>query len=147
MSTTHDTQVPTTAEREGNRHGGLLRSGLLATLAAVLATTAAAAIAKAAGVDFELPDGGASIPLGGFGVLTGFFSLVGLALAAALGRWSSRPAEHFVRTAVTLTAVSLVPPFLVGADAATAVALVVLHLLAAVFVVPALARGLRRRTG
>ena len=36
-----------------------------------------------------------------------------------------------MRTTVALTAVSLVPPLLAGAEAATAVALVVLHLVAA----------------
>jgi hypothetical protein len=63
--------------------------------------------------------------------------------AAALLRWSARPAELFVWTAVTLTGISLVPPLLAGSDAATAATLVVLHLLAAAVVVPALARSLR----
>lgn len=44
---------------------------------------------------------------------------------------------------MALTALSLVPPFLAAADTATAVTLVVLHLLAAAVVVPAVARSLR----
>ena len=75
--------------------------------------------------------------------MTGFFSLVGVVLAAALLRWSARPAERFVRTTVALTAVSLVPPVLSGAGAATVVTLVALHLVAAAVMVPALARSLR----
>ena len=74
--------------------------------------------------------------------MTGFFCIVGVAIAAALSRWSARPAERFVQTAVTLTAVSLVAPLLSGGAAATIVALVALHLIAAVVMIPALARSL-----
>ena len=125
---------------------GLAGAGLLATLAAMVATTLAAALARALGVDFAIPDGGATIPLSGFATVTGFFSLVGVALAVALLRWSARPAERFVWTAVPLTAISLVPPFLAGADAATVTALVLLHLVAAAVMIPALVRSLRTRT-
>lgn len=120
----------------------LVVSGLLASLAAAAATTAGAALARALGVDFEVPDGGESIPVGGFAVVTGFFSLVGVVIAAALQRWGSRPAEQFVATAVALTVVSLVPPFLVGASPRTVGALVVLHLVAAAVVVPVVSRVL-----
>ena len=125
---------------------GTAGTGLLATLAAMVATTLAAALARALGVDFAIPDGGATIPLSGFATVTGFFSLVGVALAVALLRWSARPAERFVWTAVSLTAISLVPPFLAGADAATVTALVLLHLVAAAVMIPALVRSLRTRT-
>ncbi|MDD9350522.1 DUF6069 family protein, partial [Mumia sp.] len=96
----------------------LVGVGVLATLAAVVVTTLAAALARAAGVDLEVSDGEA-IPLAGISVVTGFFSLVGVVIAAALLRWSARPAVWFVRTTVSLTALSLVPPFLAEADAAT----------------------------
>jgi predicted membrane-bound mannosyltransferase len=56
---------------------------LIATLAAMVATTLAAALAQAVGVDFEIPDGGESIPLPGFAVMTGFFSVVGLSRSPA----------------------------------------------------------------
>src|SRR6476646_6958874 len=126
-----------------HRLRGLAGTGLIATLATMLATSLAAALAEAVGVDFEVPDGGETIPLSGFAVVTGFFSVVGIVIAAALLRWSARPAERFVRTAVSLTAVSLVPPFLSGADAATTVALVGLHPVAAAVMIPTLARALR----
>ena len=125
---------------------GLAVTGFVATLAAMVATTLAAALAQAVGVDFEVPDGGETIPLSGFAVVTGFFSVVGVVMAAALLRWSARPAERFVRTAVTLTAISLVPPVLSEADTATTTALLGLHLVAATVMIPTLARSLRTRT-
>lgn len=126
-------------------HGllGLAVTGLVATLAAMVATTSAAALAQVVGVDFEVPAGGETIPLSGLAVVTGFFSVVGTVIAAALLRWSVRPAERFVWTTVTLTGISLVPPLVSGADAATTAALVGLHLVAATVMIPSLARSLR----
>ena len=121
---------------------GLAVTGFVAALVAMAATTLVAALAKGVGVDFEVPDGGETIPLAGFAVVTGVFSVVGIVIAVALLRWSARPAEWFVRTAVSLTAVSLVPPFLSGANAATTTALVGLHLIAAAVMIPTLARSL-----
>jgi hypothetical protein len=131
----------------GRRFRRLARTGLVATPAAMAATTLAAALAMAAGVDFEIPDGGATIPLPGFAVVTGFFSVVGVVIAAALLRWSARPAERFTVTAVSLTAVSFIPPLVSGADAATVTALLGLHLVPAAVMIPALVRSLRTRNG
>ncbi|MGC4772550.1 DUF6069 family protein [Micromonospora sp. DT44] len=127
-------------------HGllGLAGVGLAATVAAMVTTTLAAALAGAAGVDFEIPEGGEAIPLAGFSVVTGVFSVVGVVLAVVLGRFSARPADRFLWTAVALTAISLVPPFVCGAASATAAALVVLHLVAAAVMVPALTWRLGR---
>jgi hypothetical protein len=130
-----------------HRLRGLAGTGFVAALAAMVATTLAAALAQAVGVDFEVPDGGETIPLSGFAVVTGFFSVVGTVIAVALLRWSARPAERFVWTAVSLTAISLVPPFLSGANAATITALLGLHLVPAAVMIPVLARSLRSRTG
>lgn len=124
----------------------LVGTGLLATLGAVVATTLVAALARGVGVELEVPEGGETIPLSGIAFVTGVFSFVGVVIAAALLRWSARPNEHFVRTAVALTALSLVPPWLVGAAASTSVALVVLHLVAAAVMIPALARALGTST-
>jgi hypothetical protein len=129
--------------RFARRLGRLAVTGALATSAATATTTLAAAAARALGVDFAVPEGGESIPLAGFAVVTAFFSTVGVVIAAALLRWSTRPAERFVSTAVALTGLSLVPPFLSGSGVATVTALVGLHLVAASVMVPALARGLR----
>ncbi|MET0838066.1 MAG: DUF6069 family protein, partial [Marmoricola sp.] len=114
-----------------HRLRGLAVTGFTATLAAMVATALSAALARAVGVDFQVPDGGETIPVSGVAVVTGFFSVVGVVMAAALLRWSARPAERFVWAAVSLTAISLVPPLLSGADAATVTALIGLHLVAA----------------
>ena len=129
-----------------HRLRGLAGTGFIATLAAMVATTLAAALARAVGVDFEVPDGDETIPLSGFAVVTGFFSVVGIVIAVALLRWSARPAERFVWTAASLTAISLVPPLLSGANTATTTALLGLHLVPAAVMIPTLARSLRTRT-
>lgn len=127
-----------------HRLRGLLGAGLLAVLAAVVVTTVVAALARAAGADLEVGAGeGEAIPLSGIAFVTGVLSLVGVVLAAALMRWTARPAQRFVQVAVALTAVSLVPPLLAEATAGTTGTLVGLHLVAAAVVVPALARSLR----
>ncbi|MET7806685.1 DUF6069 family protein [Micromonospora chersina] len=150
MNSTDDTGVVAVpaAGRTGHTHrfGGFALTGLVATLAAMVATTLAAALAQAAGVDFEIPDGGEAIPLPGFAVVTGFFSLVGVVIAVALLRWSARPAQRFLWTAVSLTAISLVPPLVAGADTATTVTLLGLHLVPAAVMIPTLTRSLRTRT-
>lgn len=148
-STNYSRVVPGPASaRTGRPHGirGVVGTGLLAALAAMVATTLAGALARAMGVDFEVADG-ESIPLSGITVVTGSFSVVGIAIAGALLRWSASPAHRFVWIAVTLTALSLVPPFLTEANAATITALLVLHLVAATVMIPALARSLPSRTG
>lgn len=134
-----------TRSRPVHRFRRLAVTGLLATAAATVVTTMAAALAQAVGVDFAIPDGGETIPLPGFAVVTGFFSLVGVVIAAALLRWSARPDQRFVWTAVTLTVVSLVPPLISGAAAGTVAALLVLHLVPAAVMIPSLARALRPR--
>ncbi|MEU8340490.1 DUF6069 family protein [Spirillospora sp. NPDC048832] len=131
---------------QAHRFRRLTGTGLLAALAAMAATTVAAALAKAAGADFEIPDGGESIPLPGFAVVTGFFSVVGIVIAAALLRWSARPAALFLWTTVPLAAVSLVPPLVSGASTATVTALLGLHVVPAVVMIPTLARTLRTLT-
>ncbi|MGH1564308.1 DUF6069 family protein [Mumia sp. DW29H23] len=142
-----DTRVVADAGTAQTRHAHQLRrlagTGLGATLVAMVATTLVAAIARAAGVSLEIPEGGETIPLPGVAVMTGFFSVVGVVIAAALRRRSTRPADRFVRTTVALTALSFVPPFLVDASTATITTLLGLHLVAATVMIPTLARSLR----
>ena len=45
-----------------HRARGLAGTGFIATVAAMVATVLAAAFAQAVGVDFEVPDGGETIP-------------------------------------------------------------------------------------
>ena len=77
--------------------------------------------------------------------MTGFFSVVGVVIAAALLRWSARPAERFRWTAVSLTASSFVAPLLSGANTATIAALLVLPLVPAAVMIYVLTRSLRTR--
>ena len=129
------------------RFRGLVGTGLIATVAAMAATALAAVLARAVGVDFEVSGADETIPVTGVAFVTGVFSVVGILIAVALLRWSAHPAERFVWTAVLLTAISLVPPFLAATGTATAIALVGLHLVAATVMIPTLARSLRTRTG
>jgi hypothetical protein len=117
-------------------------TGLAATLVAMVATTLGAALASVLGVSFQLPGAPEPIPIAGFGVMTGIWSVVGIVLALVVRRLAADPARRWVQVAVALTALSLVPPVMTGAGVATVVTLVVLHLVAAVVVIPALARGL-----
>lgn len=95
--------------------------GLVAAVVASVATTALAALASAAGVSFA-DRTGAGIPIAGFTQLTLVFSLIGVAMAAVMARRARNPRRLFVRTAVTLTALSVVPDLTFGFDAASAVA-------------------------
>jgi amino acid transporter len=119
------------------------RHGVAATAAAATATTTLAAIAHQAGVSFA-DRTGAGIPLAGFTQLTVVFSLVGVALAAVLARRARHPRRTFVRTTVTLVALSFVPDLVVGFGVASAVTLMALHTVAACIVIPTLARRLAR---
>ena len=129
MNTTTDTQL---VARPTHRFRRLAGTGLLGTVGAMAATTLVAALARAVGVDFVVPSGGGEeIPVSGIAFVTGVFSVVGIVIAAGLLRWSARPAERFVQTTVSLTALSLIPPLISGAETATIAALVALHLVAA----------------
>ena len=147
MNHAHDVEDPTSSRKSyARRLRKLAATGFIATLAAMLATTLAAVLAQAVGVEFVVSHGGELIPLSGIAVITGLFSVVGVVMAAGLLRWSTRPAELFVWTAVTLTAISFVPPLLSGATAATITALMGLHLVAATVMIPTLSRSLRARS-
>lgn len=150
MFSVNDTGVAAGPESGRTSHTrrlrGLAATGFIATLVAMVATTLAAALAQAVGVDFAVTDGHETIPLSGFAAVTGSFSVVGIVMAVALLRWSARPAERFMWTAVSLTAISLVPPLLSGAGTATTTTLLGLHLVPATVMIPTLARSLRTRT-
>jgi len=134
--TPHST--PTTTTRR--RTGPLVRAGVAATAAACLATTAIAAAGRAAGISLDVA--GAPIPLSGFATLTAMCCAVGLVIAAALARWARHPSRTFVRTAVTLTAISWLPDLLADAAWSTRALLMLTHLAAAAIVIPAVTRRL-----
>lgn len=133
---TSTTPTRTTSAAVGQHRRSLLLPGLAGAVAAAAAATIVAALGMAAGVAFEVPDGSPPIPLLAFTNLGLVFSLVGLAIAFGLRRWNARPASTFLRLALVLTAASLVPPFVVGASLATALALVLAHLVTAAIMIP-----------
>ena len=104
---------------------------------AAAATTAGAAVLRAAGVPLAAHG---EIQLAAFGQLTFIAAVCGGVLLAVLIRRSSAPRHRFVRITVGLTALSCVAPAAFADTAASKTALVVLHLLAAAIIVPALAR-------
>lgn len=117
------------------------KHGVAAAVGASVVTTALAAVASAAGVSFA-DHTGAAIPIAGFAQLTLFFSLLGVGLAAVFARKAKRPRSTFVRTAVALTVLSVVPDVTFGFDVASALTLMGLHAVAAAIVIPALASRL-----
>jgi hypothetical protein len=68
---------------------------------------------------------------------------LGLLIALVLRRFARRPRTAWIRITVALTVVSLVPDVLADAAIATKVLLMVTHVVAAVVVIPAVARRLR----
>ncbi|HEY7072928.1 MAG TPA: DUF6069 family protein [Acidimicrobiales bacterium] len=122
---------------------GVWRIGLVATVLAAAATATVAAIASAAGVPLTMD--GEELPIAGFATLTTFFSVVGVVLAWAMGRWAPRPRSTFVATTVVLTLVSFLPSIASDASTATRVVLCIAHAVAASIVIPLLASRLPDR--
>lgn len=142
MSTTMQPLTTTPSHTESDRQS-LWKHGVAAAIVAAVATTVLAALASGAGVSFA-DQTGASIPIAGFAELTLIFSLLGTAVAAVMARKAHRPRTTFVRTTVTLTALSFVPDLTFGFDAASAGTLIALHTVAAAIVIPTLAGRLAR---
>jgi hypothetical protein len=129
------TAIPTT------RPHPVRRAALTSGAVAAVATTAVAAVASAAGVPLEID--GEAIPMVGFAELTLFGAVLGGLIAAALNRYTAQPRGSFVVATVVLTALSCVPSVAFPPDAATKAVLVTTHVLAALVIVPALARQTR----
>ena len=106
MSTTQAPTRPTpNMATPAVRRRSLWQHGIAAAVVASVATTIIAALTSAAGVSFADATG-ARIPIAGFAQLTLVFSLFGVEIAAVLARNARRPRAMFVRTALTLTALS-----------------------------------------
>lgn len=118
------------------------RVGLVAGVVASAATTVVAVLAAGAGVSLEI--GGEKIPYVGFAYLTMIGTLIGGVMAAVLARRARRPRSTFVRAAVALTVLSLLPDVIANADVATRLTLGVTHVVAAAIVVPVIAHRLAR---
>lgn len=134
------TTVPTTTEATEAAHP-VRRAILVNGAVAAVAVTAAAVAADAARVPFAID--GETIPLAGFAQMTAIGAVLGGLIAAACNRFAAQPRRVFVAIAVALTALSCIPSVTMPPDAATKIVLVAIHVLAAVIIVPALARQLR----
>jgi hypothetical protein len=141
MSLTITTTPTVTRPYAARRTSSLRRTTVVAGLVAAAVTTAVAAAVHAAGVSFEVD--GEMIPLAGFAQLTFLGAVIGGALLAVFNRRSRAARRRFLQTTVALTALSCVPSIAWPDDAATTLALVTLHVLAAVIIVPALVRHAR----
>ena len=138
----------TSASTDQSARMSVWKHGIAAAVVAAAVTTGLAYVASKAGVSFndpahpELPP----IPPLGFAELTLVFSQIGVALAAIKARKARRPRSTFVRTALALLALSVVPDFveipslmIPDFDTATGFTLAGLHLVAAAIVIPTLA--------
>lgn len=139
MSTTLTTTATTTPDTVVAEARPLWRAAVACGAVAAVTTTAIAAVADAAGVSFEAD--GEPIPLLGFAQMTLLGAVFGLVIALVCRRFA-HPRATFVRITVALTAVSVVPDFMISFDAASRAVLVLTHVTAAAIIVPVLARRL-----
>ncbi len=137
-TTTAYSEAPTARHpRSTGRATKIGRTGLIAGLAAAVATTAIAAGARA--LDVPMAIDGKVIPLLAFAQLTLFATIIGTGLAAVVSRHARRARRTFVTVTIALTIVSVVPDLMVNASTATKITLALSHLVAAAIVIPALA--------
>jgi hypothetical protein len=136
MSATTPTAPTVTEPYAVRRASSLRRTTVVAGLVAAAVATAVAAAVHVAGVSFEVD--GEVIPLAGFAQMTFLGAVIGGVILAVLNRRSRSARRRFLQTAVALAALSCVPSVTWPDDAATKLALVALHVLAAAIVVPAL---------
>ena len=120
--------------------GRFARAGLAAGFAAAVANVAVVAVARQFDASVEIKD--EAIPLLGFAQVTLIAAIIGIGLAALFARRARRPRHTFVVTTVVLSALSMVPPAIVDADIATKLVLGLTHVVAAVIIIPAIARRL-----
>ena len=130
--------ITTTAPVERTTHP-VRRAAVVSGLAATAATSAFAAIARAAGVPFEID--GEAIPVSGFATMTLLGAVLGALLLLVTNRYAAQPRRRFLQITVALTALSCVPSLLSPPDTASKIALVFSHMLAAAIIIPVLARN------
>jgi Family of unknown function (DUF6069) len=146
MNTTHQpTTLTTTAAPANTRR--IWTTGMKSAVVAAASTECYAFAARAVGVSMKAGSLGATtaapIPVGGFAMGTVICVLWGTIIAAALARWSKQPARTFTTAAVVLALVSLIGPIAAASTSTgTKAMLVGAHLLAALIVIPAIARRL-----
>jgi hypothetical protein len=115
----------------------LPRATASAGVLAAAATTAGAAVLRTAGVPLAAHG---MIPLAAFAQLTVIAAVAGGVILAVLIRRSSAPGQRFIQITAGLTALSCAAPLAFADTAASKIALVGLHVLAAAIIIPVLAR-------
>ena len=140
--TTTLTPLATTPTTTGRTRavGRFGRAGMAAGFAAAVANVAVVAGARQFDAGVEIQN--EAIPLLGFAQVTLFAAIIGIGLAALFARRARRPRHTFVVTTVVLSALSMVPPAIVDADIATKLVLGLTHAVAAVIIIPTIARRL-----
>ena len=133
-------EVLPTAVTTARTSGRFARAGLVAGVCAAAVNLAVVAIAHAFDVGFKIR--GEAIPLVAFPQMTLVGAILGVGLAVVLVRRARRPRAVFLTVTVALSALSLLPPFLVHTDTATRLVLELTHLAAASIVIPAIASRL-----
>jgi peptidoglycan/LPS O-acetylase OafA/YrhL len=143
MSATYTTPATVSVQDNTERKSHpVRRATLVAGLAGTAATAAFAAVTTAAGVPFEID--GKAIPVGGFATMTVLGAVLGGLLLLVTNRYAAQPRRRFLQITVALTALSCVPSVMSPPDTASKIALVAAHVLAAVVIVPVLARNAHR---
>ena len=113
----------------------LVQVGAIAGVVAAVCNAVVVAIASAADVSLEVD--GKAIPVVAFPMWTFIGAALGVGLARLL-----HDRRRFVIVTTVATALTLIPAIATPDDTATKVILVVTHVLAAVLIIPALAREL-----
>jgi hypothetical protein len=124
VSATTTVSKPFGAEKQTRTIPRLLRSGLTAGAAALIAIELYAVLIRAAGVPMRAGLPGAHAPspvtLGSFALGVVLATFWGTIIAWLIGRYAQRPRRMFQRVAVVITAVSLATPLdAIGAATST----------------------------
>jgi Family of unknown function (DUF6069) len=139
MSTTKDSSHTGLATKAAVRTGGL------AIIIAAVANSVVGIGADAAGVAMEVKGFGSkireSIPFFAYFVSTALGGAVGILLMLLMKKVGIKKKTFLIVTGV-LTLLSLISPLTANASIGTKVVLEVLHIIAAVIIIPALAKGL-----
>ncbi|MCU1360375.1 MAG: hypothetical protein JWN99_1664 [Ilumatobacteraceae bacterium] len=142
MLTTSSSNSSTVCSLPDESRVRLWPAALVSGLVAAAATTSVAALADALGSQPAV--GGTTIPLAAFAQLTLIAALLGVMIAKVLSSRTRHPRQLFVRITSGLALVSIVPDCVIDATIGSRLTLVLTHAVAAVVVIPALARRLAR---
>jgi Family of unknown function (DUF6069) len=127
-----------------------LRNSVIAIVGAGVVNTVIALIAKAADVAMQVKGFGADvregIPMFAYFVSTVFASVLGIGLALLMKRFGQSQ-RNFTIVAGVLAGLTLLSPLFADATTGTKVVLEITHIVAAVIIIPALARLLPASPG